>query len=209
MADVKWSVYKHTSPNGKIYIGITSRNPLHRWNNGKGYKTNKHLYNAIKKYGWENFNHDIIASEISKEDAQMLEIELIKKYRSNQPTFGYNNSVGGEGKNGFIPTIETRNKIREKLKGTHRPDEVKLKLSLSHTGKHLSDEHKEKIRNSCKNINGKAVLCVTTGVLYPSATVAALKTGISRSGITACCRGETNYCKNMSWVYSEGGISNG
>lgn len=207
MAEVKWSVYKHTSPNGKIYIGITSRNCIDRWANGKGYKNNKHFFSAILKYGWDNFVHEIVATNLSKKEAQDLEVSLIEKYSSNHPSFGYNNSAGGEGKNGFVPTTETRNKIRKKLKGTHRPDEVRRKLSLSHTGKHLSDKHKERIRASCKNINGKAVLCVTTGILYPSASIASTRTGISRSGITACCRGETAYCRRtpegtpLVWKY--------
>ena len=34
----KYTVYKHTSPSGKVYIGITCRKPKYRWNNGKGYK---------------------------------------------------------------------------------------------------------------------------------------------------------------------------
>jgi hypothetical protein len=96
-----------------------------------------------------------------------------------------------------------------KLKGRHRPDEAKKKMSISHLGKCLTAEHKEKIRNSCKHINGKMVLCITTGILYPSATCAAMETGISRSGITACCRGETDACKQTSWKYVEGGVLNG
>ena len=32
-------VYKHTAPNGKVYIGITGFDPEYRWlNNGRGYK---------------------------------------------------------------------------------------------------------------------------------------------------------------------------
>ena len=47
----KYTVYKHTSPSGKVYIGITCRKPKYRWNNGKGYKEKDQrlFYNAIKK----------------------------------------------------------------------------------------------------------------------------------------------------------------
>lgn len=32
-----YCVYKHTSPSGKVYVGITELKPKYRWNNGKGY----------------------------------------------------------------------------------------------------------------------------------------------------------------------------
>ena len=38
----------HIFPNGKRYIGITSRKPTERWHNGKGYKK-QFVYKAIKK----------------------------------------------------------------------------------------------------------------------------------------------------------------
>lgn len=206
MADVKWNVYVHTCPNGKKYVGITSRKCEDRWRNGQGYRNNKHFHNAIIKYGWGNIKHEIVREGLSKEEAQKLESELIKLSNSNNPLFGYNHSSGGEGKTGFSPTRETREKIKRKLCGTHRPIEVRRKLSIAHSGKCLSDEHKKRIKSSCKNINGKAVLCLTTGKIYPSATEASRMTGVSRSGITACCRGETKSCKNTSWMYVEGGV---
>ena len=49
MKNNKWCVYKHTSPSGGIYIGITKQNPIVRWNNGFGYKiTRKFLSLNIK-----------------------------------------------------------------------------------------------------------------------------------------------------------------
>ena len=67
---MRYCVYKHTSPNGKVYIGITSQNPIARWRNGKGYSNNTHFKNAIDKYGWDNFKHEILHSELSKEEAE-------------------------------------------------------------------------------------------------------------------------------------------
>ena len=67
-------VYKHTSPNGKSYIGITSMNPPEkRWKNGKGYSHNKYFTNAINKYGWDNFTHEIIENNLTEEEAKVLE----------------------------------------------------------------------------------------------------------------------------------------
>ena len=91
-----FTVYKHTVPNGKCYIGITGQNPLKRWQKGYGYKGQVFFY-AIQKYGWENIAHEIIKENLTEEEAQQLEIELIAKYKSNQADFGYNISSGGKG----------------------------------------------------------------------------------------------------------------
>ena len=64
--DNKWIVYMHRNMiNDKKYIGITSRNVDLRWQNGLGYK-NTHFGNAIKKYGWENFEHIILFEGLNK-----------------------------------------------------------------------------------------------------------------------------------------------
>lgn len=83
-------VYKHTSPNGKIYIGITKNLPNARWNEGSGYETQKKFYKAIQSYGWINFKHEIIATGLTEEQARQLESQLILKYRSNEDNYGYN-----------------------------------------------------------------------------------------------------------------------
>ena len=54
-----FTVYKHTTPNNKLYIGITSRRPQTRWANGFGYRNNEYFFNAISKYGWDNIKHEI------------------------------------------------------------------------------------------------------------------------------------------------------
>ena len=69
MEERKWCVYKHTSPSGKIYIGITCQNPNRRWRNGEGYKKNKYFYRAIQKYGWNNFQHEVIEEGLTEKDA--------------------------------------------------------------------------------------------------------------------------------------------
>ena len=79
-----WCVYLHTNKfNNKKYVGITSRNPLVRWGNGNGYASNKHFFNSIKKYGWQNgFKHEILYTNLSEEIAGKIEKELIAKYHS-------------------------------------------------------------------------------------------------------------------------------
>lgn len=69
-----WTVYAHIAPNGKMYVGITSQKPENRWRNGlSGYNSNDHFCNAIRKYGWENFQHEIIASGLTIEEASNME----------------------------------------------------------------------------------------------------------------------------------------
>lgn len=42
--DDNYTVYRHTSPSGKVYIGITSMNPEKRWGkNGYGYRRQKYF----------------------------------------------------------------------------------------------------------------------------------------------------------------------
>lgn len=97
MNDRIWFVYKHINKiNGKIYIGITrEKKPENRWKNGLGYKHSSHFWAAIQKYGWNNFNHEVVASGLTEQEACYMEIDLIKKYKSNNNQFGYNIAEGG------------------------------------------------------------------------------------------------------------------
>ena len=91
-----YTVYKHTFPNGKVYIGITKREPKVRWgSSGHGYCRNIRMWNAIKKYGWNNIEHIILYENKTREEADELERKLIEEYKSNQKDFGYNIQRGG------------------------------------------------------------------------------------------------------------------
>lgn len=91
-----YCVYKHTSPSGKIYIGITKQKPHKRWSRGNGYRTNEYFSRAIKKYGWDNFSHEIILDGLTEQEACEIEKELISRYRSTDERYGYNHSTGGD-----------------------------------------------------------------------------------------------------------------
>lgn len=92
-----FTVYMHISPSGKRYIGITSTSVKRRWGKeGVCYKPQTYFYRAIQKYGWDNFEHIIIAENLSEEDAYAMEISLIKQYKSNNALYGYNISSGGD-----------------------------------------------------------------------------------------------------------------
>lgn len=90
-----YKVYKHTSPSGKVYIGITSRGEVSRWSNGMGYHNQPYFFKSIVKYGWINFKHEILFENLQKNDAYKIETDLIKEYKSSDINFGYNIHIGG------------------------------------------------------------------------------------------------------------------
>lgn len=149
-----YTVYKHTTPNGKVYIGITGLKPEQRWNNGNGYRGNAHFYRAILKYGWENIEHEIVENGLTKEQACDLEIELIAKYDATNPRNGYNNSTGGEcSALGMHQSAETRRKISESLKVAYINPELRRKLSESHKRACLNPEYRRKLSELRKGSN--------------------------------------------------------
>ena len=91
----EYYVYELLFPNQKRYIGITRRKPAIRWGNGYGYY-GQMVYNAIKKYGWNNIKHNILYSGLTKKEACEKERFLIKKYKTLNINYGYNLSEGGD-----------------------------------------------------------------------------------------------------------------
>lgn len=97
-----WTVYIHRNKiNNKRYIGITSFAVEYRWKNGEGYREQLFYY-AIQKYGWDNFEHIIYATNLTEEEAKQLEKQLIKEYHTyigDENCQGYNATLGGDGNN--------------------------------------------------------------------------------------------------------------
>lgn len=142
-----WTVYMHKNKiNGKMYIGITSRSPEIRWgNNGLQYtKTkNPYFYNAIKKYGWDNFEHIILFENMTEQEAKSKEREFILEYHTciyDDIKMGYNMTFGGEGTLGRVASEETKRKMSESKKGEKN----------SFYGRHFSEESKKKLSDALK-----------------------------------------------------------
>lgn len=92
----KYCVYVHTNKvNGKKYVGITSQEPEKRWK--QGYSCNEYFSRALIKRGWDGFNHDVIMSGLTKEQACQWEKALIAQYKTQNHDYGYNIQSGGEG----------------------------------------------------------------------------------------------------------------
>lgn len=94
-----YTVYKHTNKlTKKVYIGITSRTMEERWGDhvrsskrGDGFKFQR----AIVKYGEDSFEHEVLTTTHSLNEAKLLEIEYIQQYDSYNN--GYNATLGGDG----------------------------------------------------------------------------------------------------------------
>ena len=143
-----YSVYKHTCPNNKVYIGITCLDVNERWrHDGKGYKK-QYFYRAIQKYGWANIKHEIILENLTREQAEQIERDLIAQYESNKPERGYNIDNGG--KCGCRMNESTKEKLRQINTGKHHKEESIRKMSECRIGIKLSESHKAHISEGNK-----------------------------------------------------------
>ncbi len=157
---MSWLVYKHTTPNNKIYIGITSLSLERRFKHGGGYKDCVLFDRAINKYGWDNIKHEVLYTNLEEKQAKLLEVSLIHFYKSNDSNFGYNLTAGGEGLYGYKHTEKTKIKISKLNKGRKRSKEYKQWLSTTmkekfkdggfFKGKHHTEETKRKISEKTK-----------------------------------------------------------
>lgn len=169
-----YTVYIHTNKvNGKRYIGLTRQSVENRWRGGKGYKKCVYFNRAIDKYGWDGFDHEIFASNLTESEAMNMERLLIKELNTQNPEHGYNISDGGSTTNislearhrmsermrgvnnpcyGKIYTPEERARISERNRGEKNPNygrkhtsEERRKMSEANIGRHLSEERKKEI----------------------------------------------------------------
>lgn len=86
------TVYIHTTPNGKRYVGATHQNPNKRFRNGRGYRY-QFFYQAVLKFGWENISHQLYEVD-TEEELKYLERYLISYYDTTNPDKGYNIAKG-------------------------------------------------------------------------------------------------------------------
>lgn len=223
-------VYKHTTPSGKVYIGITSMEPSKRWKNGKGYELCTAFNRAINKYGWSNIDHQIIKDGLCKEDACLEEQRLIKLYNSDNPKYGYNLTSGGEH---YEPNEEWKARLSESNKKYFKEHpEARKRISESQIGRINSEssnkkrsdtmkqyfiDHPEQREQRGKSFKGKkrgyafskalgerkskSVMCVETGIVYKSIKEAGEATGTCRTAISNMLHGRAKKCNGLTFTY--------
>ena len=203
-----YCVYIHISPSNKRYIGITSQKPHKRWGkNGRGYLDNSYFTNAIEKYGWDNFQHIIIARGLTEEEAKWIEEELIREWDSTNRSKGYNITKGGESGNGYKWTEEHKQQQSERMSGegnpmfgNHHSEETRKKQSETRIGYVVSEETKQVLSEKFSGENNpmfglykgehphaRAVICVTTNEIFSSLIEASEKYELNPQNIGKCC----------------------
>lgn len=171
--------------NGKIYIGqsknVQKRICIHK----NKYSGCRYLSNAIKYYGWENFEVSILEqiddlSKLTKREQYWLD-----KLRAYNQDTGYNICHFARSSRGIKPS-----------------DEARAKMSISKTGKKKSNEHVAKAAAShYKKIN--QIDEVTGEIIYTwkSLTEASSALKIDASSISMCCRHRRRLAGGYAWRY--------
>ena len=220
-----YKVYVHINKvNGKRYYGITCQEVERRWRNGKGYYKNKYFTNAINKYGWDNFEHIVIARGLTEEEAKWIKIKLIREWDTKNPEYGYNKTHKdnaqtekakkkiSEANKGHTHTEEAKKKISESHKGKPQTEEHRNKIGESHKGKPVSEETKERISkaNKGKDIGRpKRVYCVELDMYFETVTEASEFVGRACGNISAVLTGRNKTCGGYHWMYAEDVENNG
>lgn len=207
----KYCLYCHTNKiNNKKYVGITSEKPEKRWKNGLGYKHNDYFFNAILKYGWEEFSHEILYTDLSKHDAEQIEIRLIDKWNLTNREKGYNIESGGN--LGKKVSNETKKKLSEAAKRQMTPQAreylrqctLRQLATKGHPtkGHKCSEEKRNKIKQSHLFHSKEIEQWDFDGNLiniFPSLHELERQTGFFRCAITNYLNGKSNYCYGFVW----------
>ena len=148
-------IYKTTClVNGKIYIG------KHEGNENDNYLGSGEIFSlALRKYGRNNFQREILRRCETLHELRIWEHVYIKKYHSQDPSIGYNIADGDVNSSEYNPAKlpEVHEKMIVKNRQTTRDPEYRRRHSeimkeyykthpATFTGKHHSEETKEKIR---------------------------------------------------------------
>lgn len=152
-------VYRITNLiNGKIYVGKDKCNRPRYFGSGKVIRL------AIKKYGKENFQRDILEVCTSVEHLRERECWWIQHLNARDPNVGYNLTEGGDGgdtstfrlyKKASEATLQKMREARQGFSWGKHSQETKDFISRLHKGRVFSDAHKEHLSEArkCREIS--------------------------------------------------------
>ena len=136
----KYTIYRARNlVNDKVYIGFTANWPHrisgHNYDRQYGEVEHKAFYNAIKKYGWDNFVWEAIYQSQDKEHTlKVMEPYFINQHRSwvgFKDSNGYNVTKGGDGVSGYKRTPELIELHRKQMTGRKQTPEHIAKRSAA------------------------------------------------------------------------------
>lgn len=194
-----YTIYLLTSPSGKKYCGYTSQSINHRWNNGNGYKKCPAMWNAIQKYGWENFKKEIIFQTTNQNLAFEKEKEIIAKLNLQNPDYGYNIDKGGRPHGGAdYLTDEGRKKISDANKKRWANPEYRAKMcekSRQHPPSRLCIERG--VKASAEKRRGKTPQNARSVIQIDKDTNEEINIFISATHAAKAVMGEESGCSNI------------
>lgn len=229
-----YKIYVHINKNnGKKYIGQTKQSLNQRFRGGEGYKNSPKFYGAIKKYGWDGFEHILLFDGLTLEEANQKEEELIKKYDTTNDANGYNIAYGGDNHGVSEETMQKiliakqRQIDRYDKSGVYIDsfDNAKIagkKLNINPSGIYACCND---LRKSAGNYIWKYHDCESAVQKYEDTSLkkvkqidrytlevvnkfnsiveASVSTGIDKNSIGLCCKKELKTAGNYIWRYSD------
>ena len=200
-------IYKITSPSNKIYIGQTIKYKSRLWY----YKVLKckeqpRLYNSLNKHGYNNHIFEII------EECEESDLNIRERYWQD-----YYDVIGKQGLNCVLTKTtdrsgkmseETRQKLiksnTKPMLGKTHSEESKLKMSESHKGKIMTEEHKNNISkvligNTYSKLS-KILLDTQSGIFYDSINKASVALNINYSTLKAMLQNRFKNKTNLIFV---------
>lgn len=156
-------IYKYENTlNHKVYIGqttdIVNRQSSHR---SKSIFVKSKFYNAVRKYGWDQFSFCVLATIEADPDSitsilDNLEINYIKQYNSYSK--GYNSTYGGHSNRG----AKRGEEYKEYCRNRQYSSDTRKKMSESAKNRKVSNETKQKCRENALKRNFSKYREITT-----------------------------------------------
>ncbi len=136
--------------NGKCYVGKTTysfetRKKAHIRESLRE-KPKTHFHKALRKWGLDAFDWQII--EVAESEEELNKLEQLHISKENSYVAGYNQTLGGDGQKGWVPNDDTRKLWSSQRKGKN-PWEHRLRLVKEKPV--ISDEEKKQRNEERKN----------------------------------------------------------
>lgn len=217
-------IYKITNRiNGKAYIG-KSTDIKYRWlqhlNNTNKSKFQYALACALRKYGKDNFDWEIVecCSESELDDKEIFYIAKFNTFNGDHCGWGYNMTRGGDGQSGTGVQVYQYSLEGEYIRCFNSIEEASNKTKACASGITNCCTHR---RKSCGGFiwsytkeekvppyrhNSKVPVAQYTKDgefvrIFETVTKAADSVGRTKTQVSMCCRGKTPSCGGYVWRY--------